>query len=113
MSRASMNARSPSLIVSVTSRSSMRSARRRVSKRSWSSRLPSWNSWFMARGYASAPRYRDAVDDVDDLLELAVDLAGRAARLLLEEAAERADDVSTKSSSTDMVTAVDRASETL
>jgi myo-inositol-1(or 4)-monophosphatase len=53
------------------------------------------------------------VDDLGDLLDLAVDLAGRAARLLLEEAPERKADVSTKSSRTDMVTAVDRASELL
>jgi myo-inositol-1(or 4)-monophosphatase len=53
------------------------------------------------------------VADVETLLELAVDMAGRAGRLLLEEAPERADDVSTKSSRTDMVTAVDRASEAL
>src|SRR5205814_7464879 len=59
------------------------------------------------------PRYREAVADVETLLELAVKLAGRAGRLLLEEAPERADDVSTKSSRTDMVTAVDRASEAL
>ena len=51
--------------------------------------------------------------DVTGLLELAVDLANRAGRLLLDEAPGRADDVSTKSSLTDMVTAVDRASEAL
>src|SRR3954468_3593865 len=42
MSRASMNARSSSSIRSWTIRSSMRSARRLVSKRSCSWRLPSW-----------------------------------------------------------------------
>jgi myo-inositol-1(or 4)-monophosphatase len=51
--------------------------------------------------------------DVDALLELAVDLARRAGQLLLEELPERAADVETKSSRTDMVTAVDRASEAL
>ena len=47
------------------------------------------------------------------LLDLAVDLAERAGRLLLDEAPDRAADVATKSSRTDMVTAVDRASEAL
>src|SRR3954454_22759284 len=42
MSRASINARSSSSIRSWTTRSSIRSARRRVSKRSCSLRLPSW-----------------------------------------------------------------------
>ena len=51
--------------------------------------------------------------DVEALLDLAVDVAGRAGLLLLEDAPERAADVSTKSSRTDMVTAVDRASEAL
>lgn len=51
--------------------------------------------------------------DVAELLDLAVDLAQRAGQLLLEEAPDRADDVATKSSRTDMVTAVDRASEAL
>lgn len=51
--------------------------------------------------------------DVGELLDLAVDLAQRAGQLLLDEAPDRADDVSTKSSRTDMVTAVDRASEAL
>ncbi len=51
--------------------------------------------------------------DVDELLDLAVDLARRAGQLLLDEAPDRADDVATKSSRTDMVTAVDRASEAL
>jgi len=53
------------------------------------------------------------VADVSALLDLAVDLAQKAGRLLLDEAPDRADDVSTKSSRTDMVTAVDRASEAL
>jgi myo-inositol-1(or 4)-monophosphatase len=53
------------------------------------------------------------VPDVTELLDLAVDLAGQAGQLLLDEAPERADDVRTKSSRTDMVTAVDRASEAL
>jgi myo-inositol-1(or 4)-monophosphatase len=53
------------------------------------------------------------VDDVGPLLDLAVATAERAGRLLREEAPERAADVGTKSSSTDMVTAVDRASEAL
>src|SRR5688572_3126779 len=43
MSRASMNARSPSSMVSWTRSSSIRSARARVSNRSCSERLPSWN----------------------------------------------------------------------
>ena len=47
------------------------------------------------------------------LLDLAIDLAERAGRLLLDEAPGRAADVATKSSRTDMVTAVDRASEAL
>src|SRR6187431_1134545 len=42
MSRASMNARSPSSIVARTFRSSIRSASLRVSNRSCSSRLPLW-----------------------------------------------------------------------
>lgn len=49
--------------------------------------------------------------DVTGLLQLAVDLANRAGQLLLDEAPDRADDIGTKSSRTDMVTAVDRASE--
>jgi len=53
------------------------------------------------------------VADVNELLDLAVDLAQKAGRLLLADAPDRADDVSTKSSRTDMVTAVDRASEAL
>ena len=48
-----------------------------------------------------------------ELLELAVDLASRASQLLVDDAPERAADVTTKSSGTDMVTAVDRASEAL
>jgi fructose-1,6-bisphosphatase/inositol monophosphatase family enzyme len=54
-----------------------------------------------------------SVHDVDALLELAVDLANRAGQLLLDGAPDRAADVHTKSSGTDMVTAVDRASEAL
>jgi len=42
MSMLSMNARSAASIVAVTVRSSIRSARRRVSKRSWNERLPEW-----------------------------------------------------------------------
>jgi myo-inositol-1(or 4)-monophosphatase len=53
------------------------------------------------------------VADVPELLDLAVELANRAGQLLLDEAPDRADDVGTKSSRTDMVTAVDRASEAL
>jgi myo-inositol-1(or 4)-monophosphatase len=53
------------------------------------------------------------VADVNALLSLAVDLANGAGRLLLEQAPNRNDDVATKSSRTDMVTAVDRASEAL
>jgi myo-inositol-1(or 4)-monophosphatase len=53
------------------------------------------------------------VADLDNMLDLAVDLAERAGRLLLDEAPERAAHVSTKSSLTDMVTDVDRASEAL
>jgi myo-inositol-1(or 4)-monophosphatase len=53
------------------------------------------------------------VHDVQELLELAVDLAQRASQLLVDGAPERTADVATKSSSTDMVTAVDRASEAL
>jgi myo-inositol-1(or 4)-monophosphatase len=49
--------------------------------------------------------------DIAELFDLAIDLAQRAGRLLLDEAPGRADDVATKSSRTDMVTAVDRASE--
>ncbi|MBV9412929.1 MAG: inositol monophosphatase [Acidimicrobiia bacterium] len=49
--------------------------------------------------------------DVSQLLELAVDLASHAGRLLLDQAPQRAADVGTKSTRTDMVTAVDRASE--
>ena len=51
--------------------------------------------------------------DVTELLELGVNLARKAGRLLLDRAPDRADDVTTKSSRTDMVTAVDRASEAL
>ncbi len=51
--------------------------------------------------------------DVDELLALAVDLARRAGQMLLDQAPDRAADVGTKSSRTDMVTAVDRASEKL
>ena len=51
--------------------------------------------------------------NVAELLDLAVDLAQRAGQLLLDEAPDRAHDVGTKSSRTDMVTAVDRASEAL
>lgn len=51
--------------------------------------------------------------DVTELLDLAVDLAQRAGQLLLDEAPGRAADVGTKSSRTDMVTAVDRASEAM
>jgi len=51
--------------------------------------------------------------DVNALLDLAVDLANEAGRLLLDQAPDRTDDVGTKSSRTDMVTAVDRASEAL
>ena len=47
------------------------------------------------------------------LLSLGIDLAARAGQLLLAEAPERKADVHTKSSRTDMVTAVDRASEAL
>ncbi|MBV8979531.1 MAG: inositol monophosphatase [Acidimicrobiia bacterium] len=54
-----------------------------------------------------------AVADVDALLGLAAELAREAGRLLLAEAPDRADDVATKSSRTDMVTAVDVASEAL
>jgi len=50
---------------------------------------------------------------VTELLDLAVELAGKAATLLIEQAPDRAEDVATKSSRTDMVTAVDRASEAL
>lgn len=53
------------------------------------------------------------VVDVDKLFDLALDLAQKAGRLLLDAAPDRADDVDTKSSRTDMVTAVDRASEAL
>ena len=114
MSRASMKARSPCEIVSVTRRSSIRSASLRVSNLSCNSRLPSWNSSLVTdEGYARPPRYGDAVSDVTELLELAVDLARRASQLLLDDAPERAADVGTKSSRTDMVTAVDRASEAL
>src|SRR5687768_17806426 len=48
MSRASMNARSPSSMVSWTRSSSIRSAMARVSNRSCSERLPSWNPSGMA-----------------------------------------------------------------
>jgi myo-inositol-1(or 4)-monophosphatase len=58
-------------------------------------------------------QYFDRVVDVDALLELAVALAQEAGRLLLAEAPDRADDVGTKSSRTDMVTAVDLKSEAL
>jgi myo-inositol-1(or 4)-monophosphatase len=60
-------------------------------------------------------QYREPVANVDvtELLDLAVELAHHAGRLLLDQAPERADDVTTKSSRTDMVTAVDRASEAL
>ncbi|MBV8234121.1 MAG: hypothetical protein JO075_00330, partial [Acidimicrobiia bacterium] len=51
--------------------------------------------------------------ELDGIFGLAVELATRAGQLLLEEAPGRAEDVSTKSSRTDMVTAVDRASEAL
>jgi len=53
------------------------------------------------------------VVNVSELLDLAVGLANQAGRLLLDEAPDRKDDVATKSSRTDMVTAVDRASEAL
>ena len=53
------------------------------------------------------------VVDIVELFDLAVDLAQRASQLLLDEAPDRAEDVATKSSRTDMVTAVDRASEAL
>jgi len=48
---------------------------------------------------------------VTGLLELATDLADQAGQLLLDRAPERAAEVATKSTGTDMVTAVDRASE--
>jgi myo-inositol-1(or 4)-monophosphatase len=53
------------------------------------------------------------VADVTELLDLAVELAQKAGQLLLDEAPDRTADVATKSSRTDMVTAVDRASEAL
>ncbi|MBV8161169.1 MAG: inositol monophosphatase [Acidimicrobiia bacterium] len=58
-------------------------------------------------------QYREPVADKTELFDLAVDLADRAGRLLLDQAPDRADDVATKSSRTDMVTAVDRESEAL
>src|SRR5207302_1060091 len=57
--------------------------------------------------------YVQPMADVNALLDLAVDLANEAGRLLLDQAPDRTDDVGTKSSRTDMVTAVDRASEAL
>jgi len=53
------------------------------------------------------------VVNVTELLDLAVALAQKAGQLLLDEAPDRKADVGTKSSRTDMVTAVDRASEAL
>lgn len=53
------------------------------------------------------------MDDLDALASLAEELAREAAGLLLERMPRRRDDVETKSSATDMVTAVDRASESL
>ena len=51
--------------------------------------------------------------DVNELLDLAVELAQKAGQFLLDEAPDRTADVTTKSTRTDMVTAVDRASEAL
>jgi myo-inositol-1(or 4)-monophosphatase len=54
------------------------------------------------------------VDDLlDELLDLATDLATRAAELLVDGLSHHRVEVSTKSSSTDMVTEMDRASEAL
>jgi len=53
------------------------------------------------------------VHDAGELLDLAVDLATKAGQLLLDGIPDRAAEVSTKSSRTDMVTAVDKASEKL
>jgi fructose-1,6-bisphosphatase/inositol monophosphatase family enzyme len=54
------------------------------------------------------------VDDLlDELLDLATDLATRAADLLVDGLSHHRVEVSTKSSSTDMVTEMDRASEAL
>ncbi|HEX2193060.1 MAG TPA: inositol monophosphatase family protein, partial [Acidimicrobiales bacterium] len=51
--------------------------------------------------------------DLDRLLDLAVGLASDAAALLRDGAAGRRSDVTTKTSATDMVTDMDRASEAL
>ena len=51
--------------------------------------------------------------DPDALLELAVDVAHRAGRLLLDGRPERVEVAATKSSPTDVVTEMDRASERL
>ncbi|TMK88163.1 MAG: inositol monophosphatase [Actinobacteria bacterium] len=92
----------------------MRSASLRVSKRSWSTRLPSWNSSPVTTRRLRLPVGTvNLVVDIVELFDLAVDLAQRASQLLLDEAPDRAEDVATKSSRTDMVTAVDRASEAL
>jgi fructose-1,6-bisphosphatase/inositol monophosphatase family enzyme len=54
------------------------------------------------------------VDDLlDELLDVATDLAARAADLLVDGLSRHRVEVSTKSSSTDMVTEMDRASEAL
>jgi fructose-1,6-bisphosphatase/inositol monophosphatase family enzyme len=55
-----------------------------------------------------------AVDDLlDELLDVATDLAAQAAGLLVDGLSRQRVEVSTKSSSTDMVTEMDRASEAL
>ena len=51
--------------------------------------------------------------DLSRLLDLAVGLAGDAAALLRDGAQGRRSDVTTKTSTTDMVTDMDRASEAL
>jgi fructose-1,6-bisphosphatase/inositol monophosphatase family enzyme len=53
------------------------------------------------------------MDGSDDLLALATDAAGRAARLLLDGRRRAIETVTTKSSPTDMVSEMDRAAETL
>jgi myo-inositol-1(or 4)-monophosphatase len=52
-----------------------------------------------------------AVPDPDELLALAVEVAGLAAAVLREGAAHERSEIDTKSSLTDMVTEIDRASE--
>lgn len=63
---------------------------------------------------SEAPTSEDAIDDaIDELERLALELARDAAKLLLDHLGEAHTAIDTKSSATDMVSEVDRASEAL